>query len=312
MRIALTSSLSGLALVLSLGWGVPAWAVPLDMTVLKVTVSTPVLRNWMSPDVKVAWQAGFKGQGTTVTVIDDFTSRDKFSGNLDGKKRTQLHGDWTTLEIGLLAPSASLKTVDFNGSNAITLSSSGLNVLNLSYGLYATAGYTVQQIGFTNLENSIVAAAQGRAVVAKAAGNDAIAIGGVDSSGDQDYLNIALEGGSSVLYVGALNSNGTVNAKTSLASYSNYAGSDTWVQSHFITVGVAGNKTGLYGTSFAAPVIAGYSAILGSKFKTATATQITNQLLSTARTDTIQNYSADVYGVGEASLSRALAPASIQ
>jgi subtilisin family serine protease len=312
MRIALKSSLAGLALALSLGTVVPAWAVPFDVTVLKTNVSTPVLRNWMSADVKVAWQAGFKGQGTTVTVIDDFTSRDKFSGNLDGKRRTQRHGEWTSLEIGLLAPSASLKTVDFNGSNAITLANSGLNVLNLSYGLYATAGYTVQQIGFTNLENSIVAAGQGRAVVAKAAGNDSIAVGAVDNSGDQDYLNIALEGGSSVLYVGALNGNGTVNAKTSLAYYSNYAGSDTWVQSHFITAGVEGGKTGLYGTSFAAPVIAGYAAILGSKFKSATATQITNQLLSTARTDTISNYSPSVYGVGEASLARALAPSSIR
>lgn len=312
MRIALKSSLAGLALVLALGTVVPAWAVPFDVTILKTNVSTPVLRNWMSSDVKVAWQAGFKGQGTTVTVIDDFTSRDKFSGNLDGKKRTQLHGEWTKLEIGLLAPSATLRTVDFNGSNAITLATSGLNVLNLSYGLYADAGYTVQQVGFTNLENSIVAAGQGQAVLAKAAGNDSIAIGGVDSDGYQDYLNIALEGGSSVLYVGALNSNGTVNSKTTLASYSNYAGSDTWVQSHFITVGVEGSKTGLYGTSFAAPVIAGYASILGSKFKNASATQITNQLLSTARTDTIKNYSSDVYGVGEASLSRALAPSSIQ
>ncbi len=77
-------------------------------------------------------------------------------------------------------------------------------------------------------------------------------------------------------------------------------------------MGVEGDKTGLYGTSFAAPVIAGYASILGSKFKSASATQITNQLLSTARTDTILNYSPDIHGVGEASLSRALAPASIK
>ncbi|TIT08725.1 MAG: peptidase S8 and S53 subtilisin kexin sedolisin, partial [Mesorhizobium sp.] len=41
-------------------------------------------------------------------------------------------------------------------------------------------------------------------------------------------------------------------------------------------------------------------------------TQITNQLLNTARTDTLLNYNASVYGKGEASLSRALAPASIR
>ena len=56
----------------------------------------------------------------------------------------------------------------------------------------------------------------------------------------------------------------------------------------------------------------GYAAVLGSKFSTATATQITNQLLNTARQDTVKNYSAGVYGRGEASLSRALAPVSIR
>ena len=30
------------------------------------------LRSWMSPDVGAAWSAGYKGQGTTITVIDDF------------------------------------------------------------------------------------------------------------------------------------------------------------------------------------------------------------------------------------------------
>jgi subtilisin family serine protease len=97
-----------------------------------------------------------------------------------------------------------------------------------------------------------------------------------------------------------------------LASYSNKAGTTAGVQSHFLVVGVDGAKTGLYGTSFAAPVISGYSAILGSKFTAATPTQITNQLLSTARRDTLLNYNAATYGQGEASLSRALAPISIR
>ena len=48
-----------------------------------------------------------------------------------------------------------------------------------------------------------------------------------------------------------------------------------------------------------------------SKFKSATATQITNQLLTTARKDTLLNYTAAIYGVGEASLAHALAPVPI-
>src|SRR3569833_2171594 len=42
---------------------------------------TPLaIQSWMSPDVGAAWAAGYKGQGTTVTVVDDFTSSSKFSG----------------------------------------------------------------------------------------------------------------------------------------------------------------------------------------------------------------------------------------
>ncbi|TGT79148.1 peptidase S8 and S53 subtilisin kexin sedolisin, partial [Mesorhizobium sp. M8A.F.Ca.ET.161.01.1.1] len=55
-----------------------------------------------------------------------------------------------------------------------------------------------------------------------------------------------------------------------------------------------------------------YAAIIGSKFTSATATQITNDLLKTARTDTLANYNPSIYGKGEASLSRALAPVSIK
>ena len=59
-------------------------------------------------------------------------------------------------------------------------------------------------------------------------------------------------------------------------------------------------------------MITGYAAILGSKFKTATPTQVANQLLATARQDTVANYSAAKYGRGEASLTRALAPVAIK
>ncbi|MCU0927590.1 MAG: hypothetical protein MUF44_16895, partial [Hydrogenophaga sp.] len=63
---------------------------------------------------------------------------------------------------------------------------------------------------------------------------------------------------------------------------------------------------------FAAPVVSGYAAILGSKFKTATPVAITNQLLNTARRDTVKGYNAAVHGRGEASLTRALAPVAIR
>jgi subtilisin family serine protease len=77
-------------------------------------------------------------------------------------------------------------------------------------------------------------------------------------------------------------------------------------------VGVRTDVMGLAGTSFAAPIVSGYASVLGSKFTRATPTQITNQLLNTARSDTIFNYSAAEHGRGEASIARALAPASIR
>lgn len=273
--------------------------------------TTATVQRWMSPDIGAAWTAGYKGQGVTITMVDDFSSRNVFSGNLGLGVQTQRHGQWTTEEASMIAPLATMHLKDFNTSNAVPLAA-GLNVLNLSYGMYATAGYNVNNIRWSSEETSIIAdAANGRAVISKAAGNDAIPVGGINSSGQQDYLDLALIGKQSAILVGALNWNGTTTNKASMAWYSDTAGTNTLVQSHFLVVGVAGDITGLYGTSFAAPVITGYSAIIGSKFKTATATQITNQLLNTARTDTLVGYDPSIYGKGEASLSRALAPVSI-
>jgi hypothetical protein len=275
-------------------------------------VSQPKLQNWMSPELATAWSQGYRGQGTTMTIIDDFSSSSIFSGNFGLGTQTQRHGQWTSEEAGLVAPSAAIVSKDFNSGTAVQLRS-GLNVLNMSYGMYARAGYNLNQIGWSGQESSIISYAKnGNAVISKAAGNDAVAVGSANSSGQLDYLDSALIGAKTAIFVGALNTNGTVYAPASLASYSNRAGSNATVQKQFLVVGVEGSKTGLYGTSFAAPVITGYAAVLGSKFTTASATQITNQLLSTARKDTLANYNVATYGAGEASLTRALAPVGIK
>ena len=273
--------------------------------------TTQAVQSWMTPDVGAAWAAGYKGNGVTITIVDDFSSSSRFSGNFGVGVQTQRHGEWTREEASMIAPAAAIRSKDFSTGTAVTLAP-GLNVLNLSYGMYARAGYRTSQIGWAPEEASIISyATNGSAVVSKAAGNDSVAVGGV-KNGQQDYLDLALVGKASAIFVGALSTNGTTSNKAQLAWYSNYAGSNPLVQSHFLVVGVEGNKTGLYGTSFAAPVISGYAAIIGSKFTAATATQITNDLLNTARTDTLVNYNASVYGKGEASLSRALAPVAIK
>ena len=269
------------------------------------------LQSWMSPDVGAAWAAGYKGKGVTITIVDDFSSSSRFSGNFGLGSQYQRHGEWTRQEASMIAPLATIRSKDFSTGTSVPLAS-GLNVLNLSYGMYAKSGYSTSQIGWAPEEASIINyAARGLAVVSKAAGNDAVAVGGV-VNGQQDYLDLALVGKASAIFVGALSSNGTTSNKAQLAWYSNYAGSNAQVQSHFLVVGVTGDKTGLYGTSFSAPIISGYAAIIGSKFTKANATQITNDLLNTARTDTLVNYNPAVYGKGEASLSRALAPVAIK
>lgn len=278
-------------------------------TSLAASAATPA---WMSTEVGDAWAKGYKGKGVTITVVDDFRSSSMLNGRLGTSSQQLRHGQWTAMEAGMIAPLAGVALQDFNSGTAVRLNK-GLNVLNLSYGMIGTAGYTASQIRWSAQESSIISYAQnGTAVISKAAGNDSIAVLGNNARGHTDYLNLALKGAKTAIYVGALTTNGTTAAPATMASYSNTAGADPVIQKNFVVVGVEGSKTGLYGTSFAAPVITGYAAVLGSKFTSATPVQITNQLLNTARQDTIRGYKLQVHGRGEASLTRALAPVAIK
>lgn len=275
--------------------------------------SQPQYQSWMSSEITDAWSGGFLGQGTTIISVDDFSSGKHLSGNLGTGTQSLRHGEWVRLEGSMLAPSAGLASHDFASGRSVALAKSGLSITNLSYGMFARSGYSVNQISWSAQESSLISHARnGAAVVVKAAGNDAVAVGAANRAGNTDYLNVALIGTGSAIFVGALDRNGTTDQKANLASYSNFAGSDATVQDRFVTVGVRGDLTGLYGTSFAAPVVSGYAAVLGSKFTTATPGQIGNRLLDTARTDTINGYDAAVHGRGEASITRALAPATIR
>jgi subtilisin family serine protease len=204
-----------------------------------------------------------------------------------------------------------MRSHDFMKDTKVSLAT-GFNVLNLSYGIMDRAGKSAIQ--WSRQESSIIDYAfKGQAVVSKAAGNEfGAAVGQPDKYGEVDYLNKSLIGAKSALFVGALDNNGSPSALATMAKYSNVAGSSTTVQNQFLVVGVEGHKTGLYGTSFAAPIVSGYAAILSSKFSKADPSQITNQLLVTARKDTVSKYDPAIHGRGEASITRALAPAAIQ
>lgn len=276
-----------------------------------LSASAQVVRPWMSTEIGQAWSQGYRGQGTTITVIDDFRSNSGFYGNLTGKVQVGRHGDWTYQEANMIAPLATMRAIDFSNSRTIALNK-GLNVLNLSYGMIAAAGYSA--VGWSARESSIINYAKnGSAIISKAAGNDSgVAVGSATKDGKMDYLNRDLIGAPTAIFVGALSKNGTTSSPATIASYSNIAGNNIAVQKQFIVVGVESNKTGLAGTSFAAPIVSGYAAVLGSKFTKSTPTQITNQLLNTARTDTIAGYKSSIHGRGEASIARALAPVSIK
>lgn len=281
------------------------------LAIASTAASAQIARPWMSSDVAAAWAQGYKGQGTTVRIVDQFSGPSNITGNLTGITTRATHGYWVTNEARLIAPAAAVSPIDFSNNSAIRLNR-GLNIINASYGMQGAAGYSVDDVNWGAREGSMVSYAKnGQAIVVKSAGNDATSVGGVTARNTQDYLAHALTGAQSAIFVGALTTNGTTAKPATLASYSSKAGDNPDVQKQFVVVGVESSKTRLAGTSFAAPIVTGYAAILGSKFRGATATQVTNQLLDTARTDTIANYNASVHGRGEASLSRALAPKTI-
>lgn len=267
------------------------------------------LQPWMNSEIADAWALGYRGQGANVTVIDDFKSRSRYWGQLESRMQRLRHGQWTAKQVSLIAPSARVKRQDFSNNRSIKLRR-GLNIFNLSYSMMAVNNLSVQ---WGARERSIIKHAHGgRGLAVKAAGNDAVPVGAINDVMQVDYLARDLVGAPSAIFVGALDAHGRPEQRANLASYSNYAGDDAAVQSQFLVVGVTGMETGLYGTSFAAPVVSGYSAVLSSKFPQATPTQVASQLLSTARTDTINNYTASTHGRGEASIARALAPVSIR
>ena len=235
----------------------------------------------------------------------------------------------------------------FDGNGTNLTSSKSINVINMSWGFIYSAnnwncnngacvaptdivynnGITstaTTHVNLINVLNGVTSVTNlsnfSNTVVVKSAGND-----GLDTKYDLTVL--ALSGNSNVqsrlLIVGALDKNGTVASTASKASYTNYAGTNTVISDRFVmangempwttgSVKINGSYFGvMQGTSFAAPLVAGYAAVLMSKFPNLNAINTSNIILDTARTDTLSctpDCSSAIYGKGEASLSRALAP----
>jgi subtilisin family serine protease len=289
----------------------------------ETTVTPPPYYGWMSPGILDAWKDDFSGnfaflgQDVGITVVDDFTSGSRLRGDLgDGRQRLR-HGEWTLKQAGMIAPSANMIARDFNDASAVSLTR-GFNVLSLSYGY-------IQPLD-RKLEQSIVTiAGADSAFIAKSAGNEYGLPVGQRTDGGSDYLSLGLIGAlsdtgyDSTIFVGALDWNvvGTGDPDAKMATYSSIAGDDARVQRQFLVVGVEAASggpsfgTGLAGTSFAAPIVAGYAAVLESKFPGSAPSTVAQRLLETARTNTIVDYAPNVHGRGEANIFRAAAPDAI-
>ncbi len=291
--------------------------------------------------MKDAWSNGWTGLGKNILLVDGYTG----SG-------TDFHHGVTTMMITDLiaigsnkyaldsgnsgtSPTGTLRNIDGN----VVASSTSMHVVNASFGTvyggngkdpslsadrsFMFSATANSRATWTNVFNGTTSVANlnvSDAVIVKAAGNDS-----TDSQYEYHVASYAADSNilPRLLVVGATVGDGTSSSKTSLATYSNKAGSNTTISDRFLVangkspydtgdVGING-YTASYGegTSYAAPRVAGYAAILRHKFSNLNAEKSASILLDTARYDTLTchpNCDPAIYGKGEASLSRALAP----
>ena len=193
------------------------------------------------------------------------------------------------------------------GTDASSLLYQSLKVVNLSLGGTSTnrianqASYDTQ---LTYANTSVVP----DAVFVKAAGNGSCIINLSNCDPTNPVFHNSPQYKDKSIIVGALNQSGG-----SIASYSNKAGPYADIFLVADGRGIYNSSAAIYdeGTSFAAPRVAGYVAILRQKFPNLDAIKSSSIMLDTARYDTLTCYpncDPTIYGKGEASLSRALAP----
>jgi hypothetical protein len=287
------------------------------------------------PDVIAAWNNGWTGKGVNVVIADALTDQHGvITANIAGRYAPGSTFYGIPLDFNLYTNPGNV--FNLNGTNSNLSSTNPINagVINLSFGANYTGGVSdaqrlVVDNNFSTLRNNWVNILQGSfvytglnlntAVITKAAGNDAI-------TADKESFVKAFADNNNIqnrlLIVGALNFD--VNGKGFIASYSNTAGTYQNVSNRFLVasggtpfnygdIAINGYLTtfGAEGTSFAAPRVAGYAAIIEQKFPNLDAAKTSNIILDTARYDTLAcnpNCDPSIYGKGQASLSRALAP----
>jgi hypothetical protein len=290
------------------------------------------------PDVIDAWNKGWTGKNVNI-VIADYLLQDH------GVIVTSLLARYSIgstfygipLDSNLYLNTSNVFTIGGEFANLSTQKNIG--VINTSFGANYNLGTSdaaraIVDDSFATLRSHWVNILKGvsgyvfeglnltDAVITKSAGNNSI------TSDKESFVKAYADDpsiGDRLLVVGALDFD--INGKGFIASYSNTAGSVSNVQSRFVVAsggtpfaygdisnnGVLINDSfsGNVGTSFAAPRVAGYAGILRQKFPNLTSQKSSSILLDTARYDTLTCHPTcdpRIYGKGEASLTRALAP----
>jgi len=193
------------------------------------------------------------------------------------------------------------------GSDATSSKYRELKVVNLSLAI-TSRNETTNRATYDKQLSYANASAVPDAVYVKAAGNNTCVIHQTDCDPLNAVLYNALPFKDKSILVGALTQPGGT-----IASYSNKAGN---YADRFVVADGRGIREidGTYevGTSFAAPRVSGYAAIIRQKFPNLNAAKTANIILDTASWNSTwgakNNSTQAIYGQGEANLSRALAP----
>jgi hypothetical protein len=302
-----------------------------------------------SQDVLDAWNNGWTGKGINILMVDNYPVLGGTCVNCHGVitmmitdliaiGATKFALDYETAGTTIIGAARDIANTTLNSSKSI-------NVVNASFGTnYIGNGFTsfYGDIPTDSEINSLLSSQQpmitawtnffsgttsvsnisnvSAAVIVKSAGND-----GIDANYEKFVSSYANNASitSRLLIVGSLNKDGTVSNKATIADYSNKAGANNVIANRFLVANgntpyesnaVAINgwiQLSGAGTSYAAPRVAGYAAIVQQKFPGLNAANTSNIILDTARYDTLTCYPScdtSIYGKGEASLSRALAP----
>ena len=193
------------------------------------------------------------------------------------------------------------------GTDATSQRYRSLQVVNLSLGGTSTNPVVNKQAYAAQLAYANTATVPD-AVFVKAAGNGTCVVSQTNCDSLNPVFVTAASFKDKTLLVGALDAAGG-----SLAGYSNKAGN---YSARFLVADGRGlmKLDGSYdqGTSFAAPRVSGYAAIVRQKFSNLSAAQTASVLLDTAAWLTVWGEKTAatqaIYGQGEANLGRALAP----